>query len=118
LKHVGDPTEDNGLAYESLRTKRSMYFDLADRFGAPQAIDLKVTYRDFAQRRWRVDYRAAGGVTRSTPSVRGHGRGGLRTATFRIDDFAPDNGLPGATDIALHALRGELEASFVRLIRD
>ena len=119
LKHAGDPSADNRVAYESLRTKRSMYFDLADRFGAPPAIDLKVTYRDFAHRRWRVDYRAVGGITRSTPAVRGarRGTGALRTVTFHIDDFAPDNGLPRATDFALHALRGELEASFVRLVR-
>ena len=82
-------------------------------------IELKVTYRDFARRAWRVDYRAAGGITRSTPSVRGHrrGQGRLRTVTFKIGDAAFDNGLPGGTDFALRALRGELGASFVRVVR-
>jgi hypothetical protein len=119
LKHVGDPTADNGIAYESLRTRRFRYLDLDEAFGNPQTIDLKVTYRDFAHRSWRVDYRGVGGVTRSTAAVRGtrRGRGASRTVTFHIDDFAPDNGLPGGTDIALHALRGELEASFVRAVR-
>jgi hypothetical protein len=37
--------------------------------------------------------------------------------TFRIDDAGFDNGLAGGTDFALRAVRGELEASFVRVVR-
>ena len=117
LKHEGDPASDNGKSFESLRTRRSMYFDVDSRFIASGPIQLKVTYRGFAGRRWRVDYRANDGTTKSTPVVRGHGTGGLRTVTFTVDDEAFDNGLPEGTDFALHALRGELEATFVRIVR-
>jgi hypothetical protein len=127
LRHVNDPAEDNGVAFESLRTnvargQRNLYLDVDDRFMSPSdgaPIRLKVTYRDFARRSWRVDYRAAGGVTRSSPTVRGtnHGTGQMRTVTFLIDDPAFDNALPGSTDIALYALRGDLEAGFVRVVK-
>ena len=127
LRHVNDPTRDNGTAFESLRTnvrrgQRNLYLDVDQRFmsGATSApIELKVSYRDYARRAWRVDYRAVGAVTRSSPLVRGRrgGTGGIRTVTLRIDDPSFDNGLPGGADIALHAVRGDLEASFVRVVR-
>ena len=117
LKHVNDPAPDNGRSFESLRTRRAMYFDVDSRFAVTGPIQLNVTYRDFAGRAWRVDYRAAGGVTKSTPIVRGRRTGGLRTVMFRIDDPAFDNGLANGTDFALRAVKGELEASFVRVIR-
>ena len=125
LVHRGDPAPDNGRAYESLRThaargRRRLHFDVDDRFlsaagGAP--VELKVTYRDFARRAWRLEYRAAGGVTRRSRPVRGRGRGRQRTITFAIGDPGFDNGLPGRTDFALQALRGDVEASFVRVVK-
>src|SRR3954447_10783147 len=124
LKHNGDPTADNGTAFESLRTnvarkRRDLFFDVDPRFVSAGPIELKVTYRDFRGRAWRVGYRATGGVTKATPVVRGsrRGRGGLRTVTFLIDDAAFDSGLAGATDFALHAVKGDVEASFVRVVK-
>jgi hypothetical protein len=124
LKYAGDPGEkdagdENGTAYESLRTRRALYFDVDSRFTTTGPIELKVTYRDFARRAWRVDYRTTAGAAASTPVVRGsrRGKGVLRTVTFRIDDAGFDNGLAGGTDFALRAVRGELEASFVRVVR-
>jgi hypothetical protein len=51
--------------------------------------------------------------------VRGtaNGRGRARTVTFRIPDPGFDDKLPGSTDIALRALTGDLEASFVRVVK-
>jgi len=45
------------------------------------------------------------------------GRGVFRTVTFRLNAPGFDNRLPGATDIALRAVRGALEASFVRVVK-
>jgi hypothetical protein len=125
--HVGDPSPDNGRSYETLRTNvrrgvNHIYLDVADGFldgAAHDPIELKVTYRDFAGRDWRVLYRAADGTTGRTPVVRGtdEGEGGSRTVTFRIDAPGLDGGLPGGTDVALEAVHGDLEASFVRVIK-
>jgi hypothetical protein len=127
LRRSNDPAKENGTAFESLRThvargRRALLLDVDERFmdaTATAPIELKVTYRDFAGTAWRADYRAAGGVTRSTPIVRGTagGSGRLRTVTFRIPDPGFDDRLPGSTDIALRALRGDLEASFVRVVK-
>ena len=121
-----DPAGDNGTAYESLRTnvargRRFLRFDVDERFlgrVAAGPVEVKVTYRDFARRSWRLQYRAIGGATRSGPVIRGsrRGRGRFRTVTLRISDPSFDGGLPGATDFALRALRGDLEASFVRVV--
>ena len=118
----GDPDPENGTAYESLRThvargRRSLSFDVDERFAPAGPIELKVTYRDFARRAWRVQYRAAGGVTRNGPLVRGRRRGAFRTITFAVTDPGFDGRLPGGTDFALRAVRGDLEASFVRVVR-
>jgi hypothetical protein len=127
LRRSNDPTKDNGTAFESLRTDRAhghraLFLDVDERFmdaTASSSIELKVTYRDFAGTAWRADYRAAGGLTRSTPTVRGtaNGNGRIRTVTFRLPDPGFDDKLPGGTDIALRALRGDLEASFVRVVK-
>lgn len=127
LRHTGDPAPDNGRAIESLRTdsrrgRRFLFLDVDERFmpaAATAPVELKVTYRDVAGTAWRAYYRGVGGRTRSTPAVRGRRSGGgrLRTVTFRITDPAFDDGLPGSTDIALRALRGDLEASFVRVVK-
>jgi hypothetical protein len=127
LRHSGDPARDNGRSIESLRTdaargRRLLFLDVDERFmpaSAAAPVELKVTYRDFAGTAWRVQYRAAGGRTRSTPVVRGRARGGgrPRTVTFRITDPGFDDGLPGGTDLALRAVRGDVEASFVRVVK-
>jgi hypothetical protein len=125
LRRSGDPVAENGTAFESLRTdvargNRALFLDVDERFMGPEAgkpVELKVTYRDFAGRSWRVDYRAANGATRSTPVIRGRGTGALRTVTFLIPDAGFDDRLPGGTDLALKAIRGDLEASFVRVVR-
>jgi hypothetical protein len=127
LLHRNDPSKDNGRSYETLRTNlatgdRRIYLDVDDRFAARAnggPIELKVTYRDFAHRSWRVVFRGAAGQTLTTPLVRGRagGRGALRTVTFRFAAPGFDNGLPGGTDLALEAVRGDLEASFVRVVK-
>src|SRR4051794_4234465 len=125
--HTGDPHPDNGRSYESLRTnvarhRTRMYFDVDDAFlGADEAapVELKVTYRDRSGTSWRAVIRGQGGQTLRGPMVRGsrRGRGAFRTVTFRIDAPGFDNGLPGETDLALEAVRGDLEASFVRVVK-
>lgn len=127
LVRQDDPAKDNGRSYETLRTdvargRRRILLDVDERFRGAAVrgpLDLKVTYRDAPRTRWRVDYRAAGGVTRATPAVRGRARGGgrMRTVTFRITDAAFDGGLPGGTDLALRAVSGDLEAGFVRIVK-
>jgi hypothetical protein len=79
-------------------------------------LEVKVTHRDFRGRAWRLQYRATGGLTRNGPVIRGRGRGGFRTTTVTISDPSFDDGLPGRTDFALRTLRGDLEASFVRVV--
>jgi hypothetical protein len=125
--HVGDPAPDNGRSYETLRTNvrrgvNHIYLDVDEAFldgAAHDPIELKVTYRDFPGRDWRVLYRAADGTTSVTPVVRGTDarEGAFRTVTFRIDAPRLDSALPGGTDIALEAVHGDLEASFVRVIK-
>jgi hypothetical protein len=125
--HTGDPHPDNGRSYESLRTnvarhRTRIYLAVDDAFlGADEAspVELKVTYRDRARTRWRALFRGHGGRTLGTPVVRGsrRGRGSFQTVTFRIRAPGFDNGLPGATDIALEAVHGDLEASFVRVLK-
>lgn len=127
LRRSNDPVKDNGTAFESLRTdaargRRALMLDVDERFmdaAANSAVELKVTYRDFAGTAWRADYRAAGGETRSTPMIRGtaRGNGRLRTVTFRLPDPGFDDELPGSTDLALRTLKGDLEASFVRVVK-
>ena len=126
--HVGDPDPDNGprvrdAAHESCRTgDPRIYLDVADAFmagAAHEPVDVKVTYRDFARRDWRLVYRAADATTAATPIVRGRpaGHGSFRTVTFRIAAPGFDDGLAGGTDLALEALDGNLEASFVRIVK-
>jgi len=127
VRRTGDPAAENGTAYESLRThsargRRSLYLDVDERFlgsALTAPVEVKVTYRDFARTAWRMVYRAAGGVIATSPTVRGsrRGRGGFRTISFRIDDPRFDDALPGGTDLALRAVRGDLEASFVRVVK-
>jgi hypothetical protein len=127
LVHTGDPHPDNGRSYESLRTnvarrRTRMYFDVDNAFigaGEPSPVELKVTYRNRPGTSWRAIFRGQGGQTVETPVVRGsrRGRGAFRTVTFRISEPGFDDGLPGATDIALEAVRGDLEASFVRVVK-
>jgi hypothetical protein len=127
LRHSNDPAKDNGIAFESLRTqvargRNVLLLDVDERFmdeAANSAVELKVTYRDVSGTAWRADYRAAGDLTRSTPTVRGTARGSgrLRTVTFRLPDPGFDDKLPGGTDIALRAVKGDLEASFVRVVK-
>jgi hypothetical protein len=123
----GDPDPANGRSYESLRTnlasKRSRIYLAVDNafLGADESdpVELKVTYRDVAGSAWRVVFRGKGGRTLRTSLVRGRSgaRGAFRTVTFRIDQPGFDDGLPGATDIALEAVRGDLEASFARVVK-
>jgi hypothetical protein len=78
-----------------------------------------VTYRNVPGTSWRAVFRGAGGHTLVTPPVRGKvGAGrGFRTVTFALAAPGFDGGLPGGTDIALEAVRGDLEASFVRIVK-
>lgn len=125
LVHQGDPHPWNGKSFESLRTDGAsgntrLYFDVDEDFlgpGAAQPVELKVTWRDFVGRSWRVSYRDASGVVRTSPAVTGTGTGALRTTTIAIDDAAFDDGLASSTDFYLEAVEGDLEASFVRLIK-
>ncbi|HEX8102626.1 MAG TPA: hypothetical protein VF533_08450 [Solirubrobacteraceae bacterium] len=122
---TGDPAPENGRAYESLRTnvaagQDGIHLAVDDRFltaARPQAVDAKVTFKDVAGTAFRVEYRATGGATRTTPPVTGAGSNRLRTVTFRLPDAAFDNGLGGATDLVIRALDGDAEVAFFRVVK-
>ncbi|WP_183092632.1 hypothetical protein [Nocardioides stalactiti] len=124
LVRQGDPDPYNGKSFESLRTDVSdgqdrIYFDVDEDFlgSAPGAVELKVTYRGFAGRTWRVGYRTTSDVLVTSPVVTGTGAGALRTVTFTVPDASFDDSLAASTDFYLEALNGDLEASFVRLVK-
>ncbi len=118
--HRGDPTRENGVAYEGLRTdraagQRSLAFRLDPRFLDPDQASrvlVKVTFLDRGRGSFRV--RSPG---RTTPAVRLTGSGGWRTATFAVH-LRPDKSLPGRTDLWLDASGPEdLAVRFVRVVR-
>jgi hypothetical protein len=111
---------DNGIAYEGLRTSirhgdRALAFDVARNFlGGRQRADVlvKVTYLDRGHGRFRVRY--AGG---RTPSAQLRGSGRWLTATFRLNNFAAHDRLPGSTDFWLTTRGSDLTARFVRVVK-
>ncbi|KAA1415883.1 hypothetical protein F0U44_19805 [Nocardioides humilatus] len=124
LVRQGDPHPYNGRSYESLRTdvangQDRIYFDVDDQFLGPDPgeVELKVTYRDYAGRSWRVGYRSSAHTVVLSPPVAGSGDGSLRTVTFAVSDASFDDGLAASTDFYLEAVTGDLEASFVRVVK-
>jgi hypothetical protein len=121
---TGDPTPENGSAYEGRRSELALgrdaiYLSLDDRFfaGGVGPAELKVTYRDAGSGSFRVDYAAGAGVASTAPLVLA-GSGGWRTATFELPGATFTGTLPGGHDLRLKALGpAELEARFVRLVR-
>lgn len=84
--HTHVLTEENGTAYEGLRTDRakgqtSLYFDLDDRFlaGRREPVQIKVTYRDAGTGDWWIEHEGG-----RSPAVRRIGDGSWKTATFRL----------------------------------
>lgn len=117
--HSGDPTKENGTAYEGLRTKRSvgdrsLAFRLDPSFlsgDTAHPVLVKVTYRDAGRGSFRL--RQAAG---STSPVTLKNTKKWRTATFALD-LRPDQSLPGATDLWLDTARTDLAVRFVRVLR-
>ncbi|SFO56952.1 hypothetical protein SAMN04489713_107196 [Actinomadura madurae] len=118
--HTHVLTEENGTAYEGLRTDRakgqtSLYFDLDDRFldGRREPVQIKVTYRDAGTGDWWIEHEGG-----RSPAVRRTGDGSWKTATFRLPGPVLANGLNGGTDFRIATGRGDdLDVRFVRLVR-
>ena len=118
-RHSGDPTKENGTAYEGLATKRSagdgsLAFRVDPAFLSaepPHPVLVKVTYRDAGRGSFQL--RHADG---STPSVRLTNTRKWRTATFALD-LRADHSLPGGTDLWLDTSRTDLVVRFVRVLR-
>ncbi|MCP9965193.1 hypothetical protein [Actinomadura madurae] len=118
--HTHVLTEENGTAYEGLRTDRakgqtSLYFDLDDRFlaGRREPVQIKVTYRDAGTGDWWIEHEGG-----RSPAVRRIGDGSWKTATFRLPGPVLANGLNGGTDFRIATGRGDdLDVRFVRLVR-
>ncbi|MFN8189935.1 MAG: hypothetical protein U0R78_05735 [Nocardioidaceae bacterium] len=118
--HRGDPTRENGVSYEGLRTdpatgQRSLAFRLDPRFMAADETSpvlVKVTFLDRGRGSLRV--RSPG---RTTPAVRLTDSGAWRTATFALR-LRPDKSLPGGTDLWVDGSGpGGLTVRFVRVVR-
>jgi hypothetical protein len=117
--HKGDPTRENGTAYEGLRTDRragntSLAFRVDQRFlagGSTHRALVKVTYLDRGKGGFRL--RHAGG---STPSVTLRNSRKWRTATFLVD-LRPDHTLPSDTDLWIDTSKVDLTVRFVRVVR-
>lgn len=118
--HRGDPTKENGVSYEGLRTDRasgqsSLAFRVDPRFLATDEttpVLVKVTFLDRGRGGFRV--RSPGGTT---PAVRLTGSGEWRTATFALR-LRPDKSLPGRTDLWLDASGpDDVDVRFVRVVR-
>lgn len=118
--HRGDPTRENGVSYEGLRTDRasgqsSLAFRVDPRFLAPDETTpalVKVTFLDRGRGTFRL--RSSRGVA---PPVRLTGSGTWRTATFSLP-LRPDKSLPGRTDLWLDASGpDDLTVRFVRVVR-
>ena len=117
--HSGDPTKENGTAYEGLATKRSagdssLAFRADPAFlsaDAAHPVLVKVTYRDAGRGSFLLWH--AGG---STPPVRLANTRKWRTATFALDLRAAHS-MPGGTDLWLDTSRTDLVVRFVRILR-
>ena len=113
-----DPVPENGDAYESVQTdvangQTRIHLDVDDRFlSTPATVDVLVTARGGA---WSLEYRSTDGTTRTAPQVAA--APDFHTVTIRLPDSHFDDGLAGATDLALRADAGDLEASFVRVVK-
>ena len=75
---------------------------------------IKVTFVDDGGE-WKVAYATATGPKESAV-VRGKGKGAIRTATLGLPGFLPGGRGPLGFDLALTAVRGDLTATFVRLM--
>ncbi|MGI5328916.1 hypothetical protein [Actinomadura nitritigenes] len=114
-------SEENGTAYEGLRTDRahgqtSMYFDVDERFRSRhdrRAVDVKVTYRDAGRGTWWIEYEGG-----RSPRVRRSGDGAWKTATVRLSRPVFAGRLRGGTDFRIVTGAGDdLDVRFVRVVR-
>ncbi|MFC6886454.1 MULTISPECIES: hypothetical protein [Actinomadura] len=114
-------SEENGTAYEGLRTDRahgqtSLYFDLDDRFRSRRdrgPVEIKVTYRDAGRGSWRIEYQGGRG-----PDVRRTGDGTWKTATVRLPRPVFADRMNGGTDFRIATGKGDdLDVRFVRVVR-
>ena len=117
--HRGDPTRENGVSYEGLRTDRaagdtSLAFRVDQRFLSgerPERVLVKVTYLDRGAGSFRL--RHAGG---RTPPVRLQGGSEWKTATWAVRVRA-DHTLPRRTDLWVDSTGADLTVRFVRIVR-
>ena len=118
-KHSGDPTKENGTAYEGLRTdrksgNRSFAFRVDQRFLSADTghrVLVKVTYLDKGHGTFRL--RASTG---RTPAVALKNSKKWRTATFALT-LRPDHKMAASTDLWLDAARSDVTVRFVRVLR-
>ncbi|MFN8193984.1 MAG: hypothetical protein U0R80_06820 [Nocardioidaceae bacterium] len=117
--HRGDPTPENGVAFEGLRTDRvagdtALAFRVDPRFlpaGGSRGVLVKVTFLDRGRGSFRL--REAHG---STPAVRLRDTGTWRTATWRLR-LGAGHLLPHRTDLRIEARGSDLTVRFVRVVR-
>lgn len=117
--HRGDPTRENGVSYEGLRTDRaagdrSLAFRVDQRFlsaDRPERVLVKVTYLDRGAGSVRL--RHSGGAT---PPVWLRGSGDWKTATWAVG-LRADHALPRRTDLWVDTTGADLTVRFVRVVR-
>lgn len=115
----GDPTRENGTAFEGLRTDlrtgdAALAFRVDPRFldpGRAHPVVVKVTYLDHGATSFRLRHGHG-----TTPAVRLRDTDRWRTATFTVD-LRPDRSLAGRTDLRLEPRGGDLTVRFVRVVR-
>jgi hypothetical protein len=118
-KHSGDPTRENGTAYEGLRTdrksgNRSLAFQVDRRFlsaDSAHRVLVKITYLDRGRGGFRLRHPDG-----RTPAVTLKNTKKWRTATFALH-LRPDHSLPAATDLWIDTARSDVTVRFVRILR-
>lgn len=119
-RREGELDPYNGVAFEGRRTDPAngspwLYFDVdpAFRDGPAGDLEVKVTFRDGDGGDIVLDYVDASGP-RTSPGVRQHGTGELRTATFSLPAAVLDGSFAGGTDFRVGD--ADVEVTFVRVI--
>jgi hypothetical protein len=93
------------------RGQKSIAFRLDPVFyPVPRSAEVKVTFVDEGQARWRLEY-SDGAALAISPEVANQGDGRIKTANFTLPRFAPDQRFPGGMDFRL-AIVGNEDAEF------
>ena len=115
---------NNGPSFDAIRTDQasgndSIYFKINDEFvGANiQKVELKVTYLDNAAQ-WMIRFRPIGSVKElASSAIVGQGSNQWKTVTFSLERMPRSAGYPRDMDFRLQAVKGDLSARFVRVVK-